>query len=87
MLPPVILLNLILDQARAWLDECLRRWDDPAEVVRIGEAPLLSPVDHKPRSVGLLLGQGFTDKGKTLPWRVAEAGQPVGGRTKHTASC
>jgi hypothetical protein len=78
MLPPVILSDPILDQARLWVEECRRRWWDRGDYPQVGEAGLVSPVDGQARRVVLHLAGGFSVKAKTFVGVRSETGAVVG---------
>jgi hypothetical protein len=78
MIEPVILSDAILNQARLWQADCVRRWAEAAVFPQIGGALLTSPVDGQPRKVVLHLGQGFNLKARTLVGVRSSTGQVIG---------
>jgi hypothetical protein len=71
MLEPVILSEAILNQARLWRDECLRRWADADTFPRIGEETLSSPVDGSQRKVVLHVSKGLFEGGRPVKGKTA----------------
>jgi hypothetical protein len=77
LLEPVILSDVILNQARLWVAECQTRSPVPPNAPPIGEAILISPVDDTPRRVMLRVAS-IAVKGKTVRGIFSDTGSRTG---------
>jgi hypothetical protein len=67
MLEPVLLDNAIIETAKHWRDEAIRRWHEPGEMITIGETTFISPVDQSERRVRLHVALWPSNSGKRPP--------------------